>query len=144
MAKLVYRFLKSAYNQYIEDWCATRGYKVEDWDFSKGFNGESFVSFEEFCDNEFKEEEVMQHILSKEDFKFWESLSKEDIKIDTYKIPVTWEVYATVEIEATSVEEAVAIFKETEDEIPLPTTPDYVDESFRLATEDMEEIKNIN
>lgn len=31
MAKLVYRFLESAYKQYIENWCASRGYKVEDW-----------------------------------------------------------------------------------------------------------------
>ena len=144
MAKLVYRFLESAYEQYIENWCASRGYKVEDWNSSNGFNGESFASFEEFCDNEFKEKEVMQSILSPEDFKFWETLSKENIKINTYKIPVTWEVYATVEIEATSLEEAVAIFKETEDEIPLPTDNDYVDESFHMTTEDIDEIRSIN
>ena len=46
MAKLVYRFLESAYKQYIEDWCAARGYKVEDWDYSNGFNGESITKEE--------------------------------------------------------------------------------------------------
>ena len=138
MAKLVYRFLESAYKQYIEDWCAARGYKVEDWDYSNGFNGESFVSFAEFCDNEFKEGEVMQSVLSTEDFKFWESLFKEDIKINTYAIPTTWEVYADVEIEATSIEEAVEIFKETKDNIPLPTNSNDIDDiivNFRLPDE---------
>lgn len=144
MAKLVYRFLESAYKQYIENWCASRGYKVEDWNSSNGFNGESFVSFAEFCDNEFKEKEIMQSILSPEDFKFWETLSKENIKIGTYEIPVTWEVYATVKIEATSLEEAVAIFEETKDDIPLPTDTEYVDDSFHMTTEDINKIRNIN
>lgn len=144
MTKLVYRFLESAYKQYIENWCASRGYKVEDWNSSNGFNGESFVSFAEFCDNEFKEKEIMQSILSPEDFKFWETLSKENIKINTYEIPVTWEVYATVKIEATSLEEAVAIFEETKDDIPLPTDTEYVDDSFHMTTEDINKIRNIN
>ena len=144
MAQLVYRFLESAYKQYIENWCASRGYKVEDWNSSNGFNGESFVSFSEFCDNEFKEKDVMQSILSPEDFKFWETLSKENIKINTYKIPVTWEVYATVEIEATSLGEAVVIFEETKEDIPLPTDPEYVDDSFRLTDKNIDFIKLFN
>ena len=144
MAKLVYRFLESAYKQYIENWCASRGYKVEDWNSSNGFNGEYFVSFSEFCDNEFKEKDVMQDILSPEDFKFWETLSKENIKINTYKIPVTWEVYATVEIEATSLGEAVVIFEETKEDIPLPTDPEYVDDSFRLTDKNIDFIKLFN
>ena len=38
----------------------------------------------------------------------------------TWKIPVTWEVFGTVEIEAESLDEAMQIFDETEDEISLP------------------------
>lgn len=144
MAKLVYRFLESAYKQYIENWCASRGYKVEDLNSSNGFNGESFVSFSEFCDNEFKDKEVMQSILSSDDFKFWQTLSKQNIKINTYKIPVTWEVYATVKIEATSLEEAVEIFEETKDDIPLPTDPNYVDDSFQLSDGDIEFLELFN
>ena len=144
MAKLVYRFLESAYKQYIENWCASRGYKVEDWNSSNGFNGESVVSFAEFCDNEFKEKEVMQSVLSADDFKFWQTLSKENIKIGTYKIPVTWEVYATVEVEATSLGEAVVIFEETKEDIPLPTDPEYVDDSFRLTDKNIDFIKLFN
>lgn len=144
MAKLVYRFLESAYKQYIENWCASHGYKVEDWNSSNGFDGESFVTFAEFCDNEFKEKEVMQSILSPEDFKFWQTLSKENIKINTYTIPVTWEVYATVEVEATSLEEAVEIFKDTKDDIPLPVDSEYVDDSFQLSGKDIEFLKLFN
>ena len=144
MAKLVYRFLESAYKQYIENWCASRGYKVEDWNSSNGFNGESFVSFAEFCDNEFKEKEVMQSVLSADDFKFWQTLSKENIKIGTYKIPVTWEVYATVDVEASSLGEAVVIFEETKEDIPLPTDPEYVDDSFRLTDKNIDFIKLFN
>lgn len=54
----------------------------------------------------------------------------------TFKIPVTWESYGVVEIEADSVEQALQIFKETEDDIALPADWDYVDSSFRLSYED--------
>lgn len=144
MAKLVYRFLESAYKQYIENWCASRGYKVEDWNSSNGFNGESFVTFVEFCTNEFRDENVMKELLSNEDFQFWQTLSNEDIKIDTYKLPVTWEVYDTVEIEATSLEEAVEIFEETKDDIELPNNPEYVDGSFQLSDSDIDFLKLFN
>lgn len=53
----------------------------------------------------------------------------------TFKIPVEWSVYATVEIEADTLEEAVKIFDKTEDEIPLPTDNDYIDGSFKRCSE---------
>ena len=49
----------------------------------------------------------------------------------TYSIPVTWEMYGTVEIEASSLQEAVEIFDRQIDDIPLPLEKDYVDASFR-------------
>jgi hypothetical protein len=49
----------------------------------------------------------------------------------TFKIPVTWEVYGTVHIEASTLKDAIAIFDETEDDISLPTEPNYVDASFQ-------------
>ncbi len=133
MAKLVYHFLESAYKQYIENWCVSRGYKVEDWNPSNEFHGESFVSFQEFCTNEFKDENVIKKLLS-----------NEDIKINTYKLPVIWEVYDTVKIEATSLEEAIEIFEETKDNIPLPTDPEYVDDSFQLSDSDIDYLKLFN
>lgn len=47
-----------------------------------------------------------------------------------FKIPVTWEVYGTVHIEADTLEEAIALFDKTEDDISLPTEPNYVNASF--------------
>lgn len=60
----------------------------------------------------------------------------------TFKIPVTWEVYGVVEIEAETLDEAIKIFDDTEDQIGLPTDWDYVDASFRR--EDEETIGAIN
>ena len=47
-----------------------------------------------------------------------------------YKIPVSWEVYGAIEVEADSIEEAVNKFDEHEDEYSLPEG-DYIDGSFK-------------
>lgn len=52
-----------------------------------------------------------------------------------FKLPVEWAVFGKIEIEAESLEDALRIFCETEDEIGLPTDNDYIDGSFKLATE---------
>lgn len=48
------------------------------------------------------------------------------------KLPVTWEVCGIVEVEASSIEEAVRIFNDECAEIPLPKGS-YVDGSFQLT-----------
>ena len=48
------------------------------------------------------------------------------------KLPVTWEVCGIVEVEANSIEEAIAKFDEGCDYIPLPDG-EYVDGSFDLS-----------
>jgi hypothetical protein len=53
-----------------------------------------------------------------------------------FTIPVEWSVYSTVEIEAESLEEAVKIFDNTINEIPLPRNSDYIDGSFQRCVED--------
>lgn len=58
----------------------------------------------------------------------------------TFKIPVTWEVYATVEIEADSIEEAIEIAKDENGLIPCPTDQEYVEGSWRLTDEEPETI----
>jgi 3-phosphoglycerate kinase len=60
----------------------------------------------------------------------------------TWKIPVTWEVYGTVEIEAETLDEAIKIFDETEDEISLPTDSEYVDASFKREDEEIIQLNN--
>ena len=49
-----------------------------------------------------------------------------------FRFGVSWEMYGEIEIEAETLEEAIAIAKATEDEIPLPTDGDYVDDSFEV------------
>jgi hypothetical protein len=52
-----------------------------------------------------------------------------------YKIPVTWQSWGTVKIEADSLEDAVKIFDETVNEISLPEA-EYVDDSFKREDDD--------
>lgn len=58
-----------------------------------------------------------------------------------FKIPVTWEVCAMLKVEADTLEEAMEIARDDNGEIPLPTDNDYIDGSWRLSTEDIEDIK---
>ena len=59
----------------------------------------------------------------------------------TFNIPVSWEAYGYVEIDAESVEEAINIFDEQSDDIPLPEG-NYIDGSFKR--EDLDFIKEFN
>ena len=55
------------------------------------------------------------------------------------KLPVTWEVSGLIEIEASSIEEAMKKFDENINYIPLPThNGEYVDGSFDLTDRDPE------
>ena len=53
----------------------------------------------------------------------------------TFKIPVSWEMFGLIEIEANSIEEAVRIFDEQSDDLSLPEG-DYIDSSFQRQSED--------
>lgn len=59
------------------------------------------------------------------------------------KVAVTWEMCGYVDIEADTMEEAMKIFNEKSDKISLPDYADmvYVDGSFRLSSDDVEEMK---
>jgi len=48
----------------------------------------------------------------------------------TFKIPVSWEEYGVVEIEAETLEQAIEIFDKTSDDIS-PPEGDYIDGSFQ-------------
>ena len=56
-------------------------------------------------------------------------------------LPVTWEAFGIVEIEANSIEEAVNYFNENSDYINMPKNSEYVDGSFRLSESDPDFIK---
>ena len=57
------------------------------------------------------------------------------------KLPVTWEAFGIVEIEANSIEEAVNYFNENSDYINMPKNSEYIDGSFRLSESDPDFIK---
>ena len=67
---------------------------------------------------------------------------------EVFRIPVTWEVYALLEVEAETLEEAIEMVKRDEDQngepFALPTDPDYGVGSFRLSEGySVEEIRDL-
>lgn len=59
----------------------------------------------------------------------------------TWKIPVTWEVYGYVEVEAPTLGKAIEIARDDNGEIPLPEG-DYIEGSWRVE-EDYGLIRNV-
>lgn len=59
-----------------------------------------------------------------------------------WKIPVTWEVCATLTIEANTLEKAMEIARDDDCEISCPTDNYYVDGSWRLSEEDADFVRS--
>lgn len=55
----------------------------------------------------------------------------------TFKIPVTYEVYGHIEIEANTLEEAFDKAHKDIDNLPLVDDPQYVDDSYEIGDIDM-------
>ena len=51
----------------------------------------------------------------------------------TFRIACDWEVYGTMVVEAYSLEEAIKIAENNDD--PLPTDDEYIDDSFKVNKE---------
>ena len=49
-----------------------------------------------------------------------------------FSIPVTWEVWDKIEVEAETIEDAIKYVKENIDIIPLGTEPEYIDGSYKI------------
>ena len=49
-----------------------------------------------------------------------------------FSIPVTWQVWDKVEVEAETIEEAIKYVKNNIDEIPLGTEPEYIDGTYKI------------
>lgn len=58
-----------------------------------------------------------------------------------FYLPVTWEVCGIVEIEAETLEDAVKYFDENTTQIDTPSEEYYVDGSFRLSSDDIEDLR---
>lgn len=61
-----------------------------------------------------------------------------------FSIPVIWQVWDKVEVEAESIEDAVRYVKENIETIPLGTEPEYIDGSYQIddGADGQESIKN--
>lgn len=57
------------------------------------------------------------------------------------RIAVTWEMCGYIEVEADSTEKAMNKVMENPDNFSLPLSQDYVDGSFRLSTDNVDEMK---
>lgn len=58
-----------------------------------------------------------------------------------WEIPVTWEVFGKVVVEADTLAEAMHIARDEEEILPLPDESDYVDGSWRITQEDEDFIR---
>lgn len=61
----------------------------------------------------------------------------------TFKIPVEWTSYGTVDVEADTIEEAIAYAHANKDELPLPDHGEYMEDSYQI-NDDEEFIKWLN
>lgn len=61
----------------------------------------------------------------------------------TFRIPVEWTSYGVVEVEAETVEEAIAYAHKNIDELPLPYDGEYMEDSYAI-NDDEEFIKYLN
>ena len=59
-----------------------------------------------------------------------------------FKIPVTYEIYGTVDISANTLEEAIEYANKNIDDLPLADDPNYVDDSYEIG--DIDIAKHIN
>ena len=57
------------------------------------------------------------------------------------KVAVTWDMCGYVDIDADTMEEAMEKFNNESDYIKLPTNGEYVDGSFQLSSDDVEEME---
>lgn len=59
----------------------------------------------------------------------------------TWRIPVVWEMHGTVEVVADTLAEAIELAKDPDGTIPLPEDGYYLDESWAVASEDVEYVR---
>ena len=59
----------------------------------------------------------------------------------TWKIPVTWEMCATIKVEANTLEEAMEEARDEAGVIQIPSDADYVDDSWHLSVDNPDDIR---
>lgn len=61
----------------------------------------------------------------------------------SWKIPVVWQEMGTITVVADTLAEAMELAKDEDGTIPLPDNGSYLDDSWELATEDMEAVREL-
>lgn len=81
------------------------------------------------------------HDCSQAENDVYESMIHDFLRdnLKKFKVPVTWEMYGTVEVYAENAEKANLYVRDNPDEFGLPIYKDYVDDSFRLSSDNLEE-----
>lgn len=122
--EMVREFVK---RKYAEGW-------VEEWDVNLDNNAKvrCFIDKDKYC---FKVKYVRNenNVFLPYRIIQIEFLPERPIPKKKFKLPVTWEMYGIVEVEAESLEAALDYFNENSDNIPLPDDKEYVDASFTLS-----------
>lgn len=90
-----------------------------------------FLSMDKLKDGNLKDGTMTINLIPAEGDAFEKErmVSERLIPLRTFRIPVTFEMYGTLDIEAASLEEAIEIAED--DESPLPDEKYYVDASFK-------------
>lgn len=106
-----------------------------DWIFETLGVSEDDDEDDEYEDGEDEEEDfwgTYHKTMSKYDKKTGDLNEGNEKRKKTFSIPVTWEVWDRVEVEAETLEEAIRYVKENIDIIPLGTEPEYIDGSYKI------------
>lgn len=61
-----------------------------------------------------------------------------------FKIPVEYKVWGLIDLEANSIEEALQYANDNLDTLELPDRPEYVEDSFILSIDTVEDLKLYN
>lgn len=72
-----------------------------------------------------------------------ETISPIEFEEKIFMLPVVEEYSGYVSVKARTLKEAIEKFNENIDNYDTPSGTEYVDSSFRLATQDLEEMKEI-
>ena len=62
----------------------------------------------------------------------------------TFKIPVEYKVWGLVEVQADSLEEAFTYAINNIDELELPDRPEYVEDSYEIAADNIHDLEWYN
>ena len=108
---------------------------------------ENMSGLDQCVDFDISKEEIIENVKAqkyREEARYYpmSALHKPDVsKVKkSYRLAVTWELSCYVEVEGTDLADAMEKFNATAQYIPLPRNAEYVDTSFRLVTEDPDEM----